>query len=295
MSAEIDFPKGEGLPVHIHGKPLQGKDISLPVVSAQIKSALLLAGLYAEGITNVIEATPTRDHTERMLKAFGASVGFDLPKTFTYELPGDISSAAFLIVVAILCKQNITLANVGLNPTRKRFLDIMIACGLQVSLPHNVIEHGEERATLEIAGSSFLGFNGYTFTREDIALCIDEIPAMAVLAAFFDGKTLFRNANELRRKESDRISSIAENLMRAGVGVEEFDDGFSVLGCNERQIGSCVLDSFGDHRIAMAVSVLALRAREAVTIRNAEVVSISFPNFFHELVRIVGKERIIKA
>jgi 3-phosphoshikimate 1-carboxyvinyltransferase len=291
MGAEIEFPNGDGLPALIHGKKLQGKGITLPIASAQIKSALLLAGLYVEGTICVTERTPTRDHTERMLNALGVG-GSDLPKVFTYNLPGDISSAAFLISAAILSRLNITLRNVGLNATRRRFLDILIDRGLHVSVTESINKFGELRATLEIEGSSFSGFKGYDFTAEDIALSIDEIAALAVVAAFYDGETIFRNAGELRKKESDRIRSITSNLASAGIEVMEYEDGFSVNGKTDRKIGKCEFDSYGDHRIAMAFSVLATRASEPVTIRNAEVVSISFPNFFDALGLMIGTERI---
>lgn len=293
LGADIQTEVHGGMPVVINGRELHGTKIELPVASAQMKSALLLAGLYIEGEVIVNEPSQSRDHTERMLNVFDDD-SFNAQKEITYHVPGDISGAAFFIVAAILLKKEIVLRNVGLNPTRTRFLDILKGCGLRYEINNLTEEWGEARGDLSIDGNSKVNLSDHIFTDKDIPLIIDEIPALAVLAAFCVGDTTIRGASELRKKESDRISLFVENLRNFGAKIDEYEDGFTIHGNSEWKPKGGSIRHGGDHRIAMAFAVMALRAREAVTIPNANVVSISFPNFFTAMSQIAGEGKIIQ-
>jgi 3-phosphoshikimate 1-carboxyvinyltransferase len=305
LGAEVITSSDGKMPVVINGKVLHPGDIMLPVASAQMKSALLFAGMYVQGRVSVAEPFKSRDHTEKMLSAFGIGIrsentttsldsvrAFTIPDEFTYRLPGDISSAGLLIGAAIIARKNITLSNIGLNPTRKRFLDILSMSGLQFETSNIKGQWNEISGTLEIFGAESIVSKPFNITAEDIPLVIDEIPLLAVLAAFCNGETIISGAGELRNKESDRLSALTKNLTALGSQIQENDDGIVISG-NENFIPrGGAIEHFGDHRIAMAMSLLGLRAKEPVTISDASVVSISYPNFFRDLALIVGKERI---
>ncbi len=291
FGANIECLNGDGLPIAIHGQQLDSPVDPISVSSAQIKSAVLLASLYADSQVKIKEEVVSRDHTERMLDAFAFfNTNNQLESDIEYFLPNDFSSAAYFIVAAILAKSTLTLKNVSLNPTRTRFLSILQNCGLRVTLLDKKSNWGEEYGNIQVDAKSFIGINRHNFTEDDISLCIDELPLVAVLASQCVGTTTIRNASELRKKESDRISAICENLRLFGVEVEEHDDGFSVSGVAD--IAGGRVKTSHDHRIAMAFSLLGLVSSKEVTIPDADVVSISFPTFFEQLSHLIGNSRV---
>lgn len=256
----------------------------LPVASAQVKSCLLLAGLYAEGETCITEPAPTRDHTERMLAAFGHPVrragsricvtGGERLSACRLEVPGDISSAAFFLVGASIAPgSDLTLEQVGVNPTRIGVLNILRAMGADIELMHPRDAGGEPVADVRVRSAAL---QGIPIPRDQVPLAIDEFPALFVAAACAHGETLLTGAEELRVKESDRIGVMADGLATLGVEVESFSDGIRVLGGD---YGGGLVDSGGDHRIAMAFAVAALRAGGPIEIRDCANVSTSFPGF----------------
>jgi 3-phosphoshikimate 1-carboxyvinyltransferase len=271
-------------PLTIEGGNLKGMRWAMTTPSAQVKSAVLLAGLQAEGETTVVEPAPTRDHTERLLPAFGARVtvrgaevsvhGGEELTPATMEVPGDVSSAAFLVVAALIVPESfIHVENVLLNPRRTAFLDVLKRMGARV-------ESGVRREDPEPVGwiearTSKLG--GASVGKDEVPALIDEVPILAVAAAFGQGELVVRHASELRVKESDRIASLAEGLRRLGGAVEEHPDGLTVRG-GARLRGARVA-SHGDHRIAMALAVAGLAAPGETEIEEAECIGISFPEF----------------
>ncbi len=286
MGARIDTAEGGRPPLVIHGgSPLRGIDYTMPVASAQVKSALLLAGLYAEGSTSVIEPAPTRDHTERMLSGFGYTVrregaraevsGGGRLRGTRVEVPADISSAAFFLVAAsISAGSDVLLKEVGINPTRTGVIGILRLMGASIEVLGERESGGEPVADLRVRGARL---RGIVIPQELVPLAIDEFPVLFVAAACAEGETLLRGAEELRVKESDRIEVMAEGLRALGVELETFPDGIRIRG------GDCMnggdVDSRGDHRIAMAFSVASLRARSAVSIADCANVATSFPDF----------------
>ncbi len=293
MGAGIVATDENFAPLAISGGNLHGIDYELPVASAQVKSCVLLAGLFAAGETTVIEATPTRDHTERMLGAFGAPVVHNgtrltisgdavLKSPGDCRVPGDFSAAAFFLVAASLVPDaDLLIENVGINPSRTGLLDVLHEAGLAVGLENEREAGGEPVADLRVRG-----LHGDRLTRrlelggDIIANVIDELPILSVFGAFHGGIDI-RDARELRVKESDRIALVAANLRRMGVEVIEREDGLSVEG-NQR-FRSATIDTAGDHRIAMAFSVAALAADGPTEIRDAGCAAVSFPKFFDVL------------
>lgn len=285
MGARIESGPEGTAPLHIHGhQKLRGIRYELPVASAQVKSCLLLAGLYAEGETWVREPAPTRDHTERMLEGFGYPVlrdngwvGVPGGGTLTggdIDVPADISSAAFFIVGAVLAKDSeVILEHVGLNPTRTGVLDILSLMGADIELRNRRQVGGEPVADIRVHGGSLRGIR---IPRHLVPLAIDEFPAIFVAAACAEGTTVLTGAEELRVKESDRIAVMADGLRALGIDVEPRPDGIRITG--GRPEGG-EIDSHGDHRVAMAFSMAALRARESITIRDCANVDTSFPGF----------------
>ena len=288
--AEDKYP-----PVVIKGKKLKAIKYDMPMASAQVKSAILLAGLYADGETVVTEPIKSRDHTERMLPFYGAGIkvdGLDIKikgnaelKARDIDVPGDFSSAAFFIVAALLVPDSeILIKNVGINPTRTGLLDILKAMGAEIGLANSRDVSGEPVA--DIHCKSAAGLKAINITKEQIPALIDEFPVLCIAAAQADGITTIRGAEELRVKESDRIKAMAEGLRKMGVEVEEFKDGLSIKG-NARLKGA-VIESYGDHRIAMAFSIAALVASGTTKINGISAVNISFPGFYKMLRRISG-------
>jgi 3-phosphoshikimate 1-carboxyvinyltransferase len=285
MGARIDTT-GEGTaPLRIHGgRPLHGIDYALPVASAQIKSALLLAGLYADGVTRVTEPAPTRDHTERMLHALGAGVARDgasvslagrpTLRGTALSVPADISSAAFFMVGAsIATGSDLRLTGVGVNPTRTGVIDILRAMGAAIDLDNPREQGGEPVADLRVRARPL---HGIDIPEALVPLAIDEFPVLFVAAACAEGMTTLRGAAELRVKESDRIGVMAEGLAALGVDATPSADGMAVRG---GQLTGGIVDSHGDHRIAMAFAIAALRADGPVTVTDCANVDTSFPGF----------------
>lgn len=294
MGAEIDSLHGCA-PLKIRGGRLTGITYQMPVASSQVKSSILLAGLLASGTTTVIEPAPTRDHTERMLQYLEVPVktknstiqisGGSLPKSRDFTIPGDFSSAAFFIGAAVLVSgSKLRLLNVGMNPTRTKFLDVLKAMGGSVSVKNQQVINCEPRADLEIGSKDLTAVE---IEKADIPLLIDELPLLAVMASQAKGATLIRNAGELRKKESDRISSVVTNLKKMGVQVEEFEDGMRIHGPAKLQ--GAALGSFHDHRIAMSFAVAGLIAQGETVLEGTEWVDISFPGFFELLQTLTEK------
>jgi 3-phosphoshikimate 1-carboxyvinyltransferase len=285
MGGLIDTQEGGTAPLHIHGgRQLRAMRYELPVASAQIKSCVLLAGLYAEGTTEVIEPAPTRDHTERMLRGFGCEVHTDgnhislgggqkLHAT-NIEVPADISSAAFFIVAAsITPNSEITLTHVGINPTRTGILDIMELMGADITLINEREVGGEPVADIVVKSAQLKGIE---IPERLVPLAIDEFPVIFVAAACASGRTVLTGAEELRVKESDRIQVMADGLITLGVDAKPTADGMVIQG---GKLGSGEVDSRGDHRIAMAFAVASLRAAGPITIADCDNVNTSFPGF----------------
>lgn len=259
-------------------------DYQMPVASAQVKSCLLLAGLYARGDTCVTEPAPTRDHTERMLAGFGYTVHRDGPRVCIagggrlracrLDVPGDISSAAFFLVGASIAPgSDLLLEHVGINPTRIGVLNILRAMGANIEVINRRDAGGEPVADLRVRSAAL---RGIAIPKEQVPLAIDEFPALFIAAACADGETRLTGAEELRVKESDRIQVMADGLARLGVDVEPRADGIRIRG---GAYGGGLVDSRGDHRIAMSFAIAALRARGAVEIRDCANVNTSFPGF----------------
>ena len=292
MGARIDAADGRP-PLTIHGGDLHGIAHRPEVPSAQVKSAVLLAGLQARGKTAVVEPAPTRDHTERALSAFGATIssvdgsveieGGQRLRACTVEVPGDISSAAFWAALAAGTRNSeVEIGGVGLNPSRVALLEILRRAGADVRTTVELDVNGEPVGTLRVAASTLRSF---AIAPADVPLVIDEIPAFAALGCLLpEGATMeVRGASELRVKESDRISRLADGLRALGASVHEYDDGFRI---EARTLSGGTVDSAGDHRLAMAFAVAATGARGETTIANAGAVDVSYPGFFDELRRL---------
>ncbi|MEO8501161.1 MAG: 3-phosphoshikimate 1-carboxyvinyltransferase [Vicinamibacteria bacterium] len=290
LGARIETTGGRP-PVRVMGCVLHGASVTPEVASAQIKGAILLAAMRAEGRTTVFEPVGTRDHTERMIRAFGGTVrlnGADIEiegpqrlKATRVEIPGDPSSAAPFVVAALLLPDSeVTIEGVLLNPHRVRYLDILREMGARIETSVTSAEKAEPSGRI-VARSSEL--RGVSIAPHDVPAVVDELPILAVAGAFASGRLEVRGAAELRVKESDRIKSIVEGLGALGARIEELEDGFRVQG--GEALSGAVVDSHGDHRIAMALSVAALGATGVTEVLGAEVVSISLPRFFPELER----------
>lgn len=285
MGADIRTTEGHA-PITVEGGPLHGIRFEAPVASAQVKSAVLLAGLAAEGTTTVIEPAPTRDHTERALAALGAavtvgdgiSVGRFQHEGFAGRVPGDPSSAAFLIGAAALTGSSITLRDVGLNPTRLRFLDVMGRMGIRVTRSVDREELGEPVGSLHVAAVD--GLAPVRVEAAELPLVIDEVPILALLAAHASGESTFSGAGELRVKESDRLAAITAGIRALGGHAGDEGDDLVVAGGG---LGGGVADAGGDHRMAMSFAVGALAAESPCEIEGIEVADVSFPGFIQAL------------
>jgi 3-phosphoshikimate 1-carboxyvinyltransferase len=295
MGARVEG-EGRRLPITIRGGDLHGVEHRLPVASAQIKSALLLAGLYARGVTVVEEPQPSRNHTELMLKQMGAPVEMDgcrvaiagggALKGGRIRIPGDISAAAFFMVAAALLPgAEVYLPGIGVNPTRSGVIDVLQEMGAEIAIL-NRRRYGEEPvADLLVRGGAPL--RGTEIGGELVPRLIDELPVLAVAAALARGRTEIRDAGELRVKESDRLAALARELSRLGVSLRERPDGMVIQG--GRPLTGAVVESHGDHRIAMALAVAGLAAAGKTIIRGAEAIKVSFPCFFQALRRLGGE------
>ncbi len=278
-------------PLHIAGGSLHPTEYTLPMASAQVKSAVLLAGMLAEGRTTVHQPALTRDHTERLFTHFGVphsvsedglSISVEGKATLTARditIPGDISSAAFWVVAACITPgSELTLCRVGLNSTRDAILTVLCRMGADISI-RNRVDAGEPYGDIHVRYSP--GLHSTEVQPHEIPNLIDEIPILAVAAAFAQGTTAIRNAAELRVKESDRIATTAGNLRAMGGCVEEFEDGMHITG--GAPLHGCVLDSFGDHRIAMSFIIAGLNAEGETTLLNCENIATSYPGFEQDL------------
>jgi 3-phosphoshikimate 1-carboxyvinyltransferase len=287
MGARLTPTEGHA-PLTIEGAPLKAIDYTTPVSSAQVKTAILFAGLQADGVTTVTEAVRTRDHGEIALEAFGVKLTRKLDSVsiaggqqlhgVNAVVPGDISSAAFFLCAAALFPDSgLLLDNLGLNPTRATLLDVLASLGARTSVLNLEHRSGELAGTVQLVAPPD-GLSGATISGALAAQLIDELPVLAAIAPYTRHGIRIRDAKELRVKESDRIALVAENLRRMGAEVTEVEDGMDVPG--GQRLRGTEIDSGGDHRIAMAFSVAALRAEGESTIHGAESADISFPEFF---------------
>jgi len=300
MGADIRGRDDNFAPLEIRGTKLRAIDYKMPMASAQVKSAVLLAGLFAEGVTSVTEPARTRDHTEIALEEFGASIekngqtirvrglgtgngsGKLLAKSL--DVPGDLSSAVFFIAAASLFPDSTVLIhNVGLNPTRTAILDVFAEMGAAIQMLGLKSSQGEVIGDLAVKGASL---KGGVIAGARIPLVIDELPMLAALGPYTEEGIEIRDAAELRVKESDRIGALAENLRRMGAKVEERPDGLKVGGQTAGKLRGAEIDPRGDHRIAMAFAVAGLGAEGNTVIRDADCAGVSFPSFFSELNRL---------
>ena len=294
MGASIATDSDGTPPLKISGgSTLKGIHYDMPVASAQVKSAILLAGLYAEGTTSVTEPAPTRDHTERMLRGFGYEVTTDGNQmsldgggklTATHiDVPADISSAAFFLVGASIAKDSdLTLEHVGVNPTRTGVIEILKLMGADISLQNERVVGGEPVADIRVRSANLKGIQ---IPESLVPLAIDEFPALFIAAVFAEGETVLTGAEELRVKESDRIQVMADGLIACGVNAKPTPDGIMIEGGTVMK--SAEVDSHGDHRIAMAFVMAGLIADGSITVNDCDNVNTSFPEFV-ELAQSVG-------
>ena len=290
MGADIESLPGNGCaPLYIQGRPLTGIHYASPVASAQVKSSVLLAGLYADGETAVTEPSLSRDHTERMLGLFGADIASEgttariTPARELFaadiQVPGDISSAAYFIAAGLIVPgSQILIKNVGINPTRAGILEVCRKMGGDIRMLNRNEGRGEPTADLLVTHSSL---KGTVIEGDIIPTLIDELPVIAAMACFAEGETIIRDASELKVKESNRIAVMAQNLTAMGAQVQETDDGLRILG--GRPLHGAVIDSHDDHRIAMTFAVAALCSQGETKIQGRECVNISYPAFYKDL------------
>jgi 3-phosphoshikimate 1-carboxyvinyltransferase len=288
MGARVESQDGHA-PIVVHGGPLRAVEYHTPVASAQVKSCVLLAGLYADGETHVEEPLRTRDHTELALRAFGVDlqrsknrvsvIGGQPLHAIEATIPGDISTSAFFLCAAALFPEsNLVIDALLMNPTRAQLLDVMITLGTRISILDVQSHHEEVVGTVQAKGGAL---KGLSISGALSSALIDELPVLAAIAPFTNDGIEIRDARELRVKESDRISAVAQNLRAMGARVEEFDDGLRVPG--KQQLHGAEIDSHDDHRIAMAFSVAALRAQGESVIHGADAARISYPEFYDTL------------
>ena len=305
MGAELETTAEGTPPVRIEGRPLHGITYRMPVASAQVKSAVLLAGLLAEGTTKVLEPQPTRDHTERMLRAAGVRVGAEertalptapSPLALTVSateglalppltVPGDISSAAFHICAALLVPgSRVRVEGVGLNPTRVGILGILNRMGAGVEVEELGHEAGEPVGAITARHGA--GLKATRVAGAEIPLAIDELPLLALLGCFAEGETVVTDAAELRHKESDRIAAVVDGLRGLGAEIDALEDGFVVRGIGALEGGR--IESGGDHRIAMLGAIAGLASRSGVEVGGMEAAAVSYPGFGHDLGSLAG-------
>lgn len=294
MGARIGTFDGHA-PVTVEGAPLSAITYELPVASAQVKSAVLLAGLDADGETTVVEPVPTRDHTERLLERAGAPVlrrptsvsvaRADRLALGTVDIPGDLSSAAPLLVAAVIVPgSSVTVHGVGLNPRRTGLLDVLGRMGARIAIYNRRSVGSEPAGDVEVRASELVGA---TVTAAEVPALVDELPLLAVAAAHARGETVVRGAHELRLKETDRIEAVVEELRRVGAHIRATRDGFRIRGVPARLRGGA-FDSRGDHRLAMLGGVVGVSSREGVSLEGAEAVETGFPGFFDVLGQLVA-------
>lgn len=285
MGAKIE---NEYCPLYIHGTKLHGIDYKMPVASAQVKTAVILAGLYAEGETVIHETEKSRDHTELMLGAMGADIsvdGLDITVRKTDKLsavrvdvPGDISSAAFFMVLAAIMPSSVlTIKNVGVNPTRTGIIDVLKDMGADIRLENERISAGESVADITVKSSVL---HGITVGGDIIPRLIDELPVIAVATVFAKGETVIKDARELKVKETNRIRAVVDEFKKCGVDITETDDGMIING--DKPIHGADFKTYGDHRMAMSLTVLAQRSDGVSTLDDADCACVSYPSFFED-------------
>ncbi len=286
MGAHAEWP-----PLRVGGRlPLRGIEYAQPVASAQVKSAILLAGLFAHGATTIVEPAPTRNHTELMLRAMGADVRVEglkvgVVKTemlapLDIDIPGDFSAAAFWLVAGgLIPDSRVRVPGVGVNPTRTALAAVLRDSGFRIALANERTAGGEPVADLEVRPAARL--RPFDVSGTVAAELIDELPVLAVAATQIPGRSLIADATELRVKESDRIAAMAEGLAAMGADITAEDDGWTILG--RRDLEGARVSSFGDHRVAMALAIAGLLADGVTEIEGAECVEISYPGFFDQL------------
>ena len=298
MGAKIESREGDRAPIEIRGGQLHAIDYTTPIPSAQVKSAILLAGLFADGVTTVRESVCTRDHTEVALREFGADIEgkrgtlriHPRPKLTGRQLtvPGDLSGGVFLIAAAlVLPESSLMLHNVGLNPSRARVIDFLISIGAPVHIASVQLRNGELVGDVAVRYAPLVGG---AISGAQVAEMIDELPMLAALGPFTEKGIEIHDAKELRVKESDRIAALAEGLRAMGADVEEFPDGMRVAGRSAGTLHGAKIEPHGDHRIAMALSVAALGAKGETVIRDSDCVGVSFPEFFATMERLRGAQ-----
>lgn len=292
MGADISGTDKNGklcAPLHINGSKLNAIEYKLPVASAQVKSAILLAAMYAKGETTVIEPEPTRDHTEIMLNYLGANIKHDgnritctpVQELYAHDItvPADISSAAYFITAGLICPDSvITIKNVGVNPTRTGITDIYLKMGADITFSNEMSVCGEATSDITVRYSKL---KGTVIGGDIIPRLIDEIPIIAVAACFAEGTTIIKDAQELKVKESNRIKTVVEELTKMGADIKETDDGMIINGTGS--LKGAVTESHNDHRIAMACAVAGLMAEGKTQINDSQCVDISFPGYFELL------------
>jgi 3-phosphoshikimate 1-carboxyvinyltransferase len=294
MGAELACRDGRLPPLRVEGGRLHGIEYEMPVASAQVKSCVLLAGLLADGETSVVEPSPSRDHTERMLIAAGAEVEVSSGRitvraaehlhTERLGVPGDLSSASFPLVGALLIPgSEIELAGVGLNPSRAGMLRILERMGADLEQQEDAAPGGEPQGTLRARASTL---EGTGIGGDEVPLAIDELPLVALAGCFAEGETVIRDAAELRHKESDRIAAVCEGLVALGGDVEPTDDGMVVCGGGGLRGGT--LDSRGDHRLAMLGAIAGLVSRQGVVVQGFEAAEVSYPGFEADLATLAS-------
>jgi 3-phosphoshikimate 1-carboxyvinyltransferase len=298
MGAQIEAREGRFAPFVVYGTRLHAITYAMPVASAQVKSCVLLAGIGAGGTTRVVEPVASRDHTERMLAGAGVSVqrdGLTVSVTCADELdaqplvvPGDLSSAAFMIAAGVLVKgSRLLVRDVGVNWTRTGFLRIIermdaIAIG-SLEEPSSVVAPSEPVSDIDVTAGPLVAT---VVEAEEVPLAIDELPLVALLGCFAEGDTIVRGAQELRVKESDRIAGVVDGLRGLGATIEATDDGFVVTGTGGRRLRGGVIDAHGDHRMAMLGAVAGLASRDGVQVRGIEAAAVSYPGFAQDLARL---------
>lgn len=295
MGARIEARDGQYPPITIHGGPLKAIDYTLPVPSAQVKTCVLFGGLFAEGQTVVREAMQSRDHTEIALREFGADIQVK-QRVITLQgrptltgrdvvVPSDLSSAAFFLVAGLLVPDsNLVIQGVGLNPSRSALLDFLLSTGANIKVLKIESVNGEPIGDIQVRHAPI---RGGVIEKDMAAALIDEIPVLAVLGAASEEGFVVRDAAELRIKETDRIATVADNFKRMGIEIEVTPDGMRIPG--KQKFRAATFDSFGDHRIAMAFAVAALRGDGESTIENSDAASVSFPEFWGILEKAAGR------
>ena len=304
MGARIEARENKYPPLRIDGGPLNAIHLDSKVASAQVKTCILFAGLFADGVTSITEPSQSRDHTEKMLPEFGALLeisdredgrkiisingGREL-RPVQYAVPGDLSSAAFFIAAtAILPGSHLILKGVNLNPTRTAFLEAVKLFGAGIEIQNYSLVHAEPKGDIAVRGRTLKSaMEGILIAGDWIPRLIDEIPILSVMATQVEGRIEIRDANELRIKESDRIRTVVDSLRAMGAEVEEFDDGLAIVG--PQKLKGAQIDSAGDHRIAMAFCIAGLIAEGTTEIIGADCAAVSFPEFYSLLAEVAGE------